>query len=508
MPAPYIPSSGLAFVDIETTGGPAQCASITEIAVVQVADTGVREWSTLVRPEMRIPRHIELLTGISNDMVASAPRFEDIADDLFDQLDGRLFVAHNARFDHGHIKAAFRRMGVSIRPRVLCTVKLSRRLFPHERRHSLDHVIGRLKLDAGDRHRALSDARVLWQFWQKLPMHVPVWQVEEVVKELSGRPALPPFLDPLHVDALPDAPGVYLFYGDNDILLYVGKSTRIRTRVLSHFSADHASDRELSLSQQVRRIEYRRTEGELGALLEEARLIKALHPTHNRQLRRNRDLCAWRLEPDLLGDSVLRLVNAADLNASSISGEAGASPHLAEPAHDLGSAAPEYRPPEPGQMPAAATYGFFRSRRSAMEHLRSLCAENRLCPPLLGLEKRTPGRCFNHQLKRCEGACLGKESSQAHAARVATALDAFRVQMWSYGGPVCIREGTDFHVVNNWCYFGRVRHLDQAVQLLVGARPTFDLDIYKILTRMMQTYEVLNLPEASASLRGAPEPRG
>src|SRR5690554_1730336 len=262
MPAPFLPSCGFAFVDIETTGGPAQCASITEIAVVQVDEAGeVREWSTLVRPDTRIPRHIERLTGITNEMVETAPPFHAIADDLFDQLDGRVFVAHNARFDHGHIKSAFRRMGVTIRPRVLCTVKLSRRLFPHERRHSLDHVIARLALDAGDRHRALSDARALWQFWQKLPEHVPASLVETVVKELTGRPALPPFLDPAQVDALPDSPGVYLCYGENDVLLYVGKSRRLRTQVMSHFSADHANDRELSLSQQTRRIEFRLTEG-------------------------------------------------------------------------------------------------------------------------------------------------------------------------------------------------------------------------------------------------------
>src|SRR5690554_1516234 len=94
------PASGLAFVDIETTGGPAQCASITEVAVIQADEAGVREWSTLVRPESRIPKHIERLTGISNEMVATAPRFEDIADELFDRLHGRIFVAHNARFDH------------------------------------------------------------------------------------------------------------------------------------------------------------------------------------------------------------------------------------------------------------------------------------------------------------------------------------------------------------------------------------------------------------------------
>lgn len=454
-----LPGEGLAFVDIETTGGPAQRASITEIAVVEVDESGVREWATLVRPEMRIPEYIERLTGISNAMVANAPRFEEVADALFDRLDGRIFVAHNARFDHGHIKAAFRRMGVTIRPRVLCTVKLSRQLFPQERRHSLDHLIARHGLHVGARHRALGDAQALWQFWQHAHTLLPPGHIHRVARELIGRPALPPFLDPAEVDALPDAPGVYLFYGDNDLPLYVGKSMQLRTRVLSHFSADHESTRGLSLSQQIRRIEHIRCAGELGALLEEARLIKALQPTLNRQLRRNRDLCAWRLERDLVGEAGLKLVRAGDVDFSA-----------------------------PGRL-----YGFFRSKRAATERLRTLCAEHALCPPLLGLEKRAPGRCFNHQLKRCHGACLGLEPHDAHVARTEAALDALKVESWPYPGAVGIREGADLHVVSHWCYFGRVRSETDAAELIAQGRPAFDLDVYKLLVKLMHRHGVVVL---------------
>ena len=450
---------GLAFVDIETTGGPAQRASITEIAVIQADESGLREWSTLVRPDSRIPRHIERLTGIDNDMVAAAPRFEDIANELFDRLHGRIFVAHNARFDHGHIKAAFRRMGVTLRPRVLCTVKLSRRLFPHERRHSLDHVIARHGLHVNARHRALGDAQVLWRFWEYLHHHLPSGRVHDAVHALLGQATLPPFLDPADIDALPDAPGVYLFHGENDLPLYIGKSRRLRTRVLSHFSADHGNDRELSLSQQVHRIDHVVTHGELGALLEEARLIKLLQPTHNRQLRRNRELCAWQLEHDLFGQPHLRLVRAADMNP------------LVR--HELS--------------------GFFRSRRAATNQLYALCAEHRLCPPLLGLEKHTPGRCFNHQLKRCEGACQEGEAPGEHAVRLKEALESLKMEAWPHDGPIGIREAGVLHVVDNWRHYGSVSHPDEAAALLANTRPVFDLDTYKILLRMMPTHEVVPL---------------
>ena len=205
---------GLAFVDIETTGGPAQRESITEIGIVQVDEDGVREWSTLVRPASRIPETIQRLTGIDDDMVADAPRFEDIADEVFDRLDGRLFVAHNARFDHGHLRAAFRRAGLDMRPQVLCTVKLSRRLFPDHRRHGLDHLIERHGLAVADRHRALGDARLLWQFWQKIHERFPPGHIDAAVRELIGHPSLPPHLDPEQIADLPDTPGVYLFYGE------------------------------------------------------------------------------------------------------------------------------------------------------------------------------------------------------------------------------------------------------------------------------------------------------
>jgi DNA polymerase-3 subunit epsilon len=462
----YLPG-GLAFVDIETTGGPAQRESITEIGIVQVDEDGVREWSTLVRPESRIPDYIQRLTGIDDDMVADAPRFADIADAVFDRLDGRLFVAHNARFDHGHLRAALRRAGLDIRPQVLCTVKLSRRLFPDHRRHSLDHLIERHGLAVADRHRALGDAQLLWQFWQKIHERFPPGHLAAVVRELIGHPSLPPHLDPEQIADLPDAPGVDLFYGEPgaaadgaSLPLYIGKSTRLRSRVLSHFAADHQSDRELSLSQQVRHIEWIATAGEIGALLKEAELVKRLQPTHNRQLRRNRELCAWRLATDIVGDWRLELVHAADLDFGRCD--------------DL--------------------YGFFRTRREATNRLRALARDHALCPPLLGLDKAPQGtRCFDFQLKRCRGACHGGESPQAHALRLIEALHALKVEHWAWPGPIGLREGEAIHVVDGWRWLGTATDEGMLADILDTGRPAFDLDIYKILVKAAKRLPILEL---------------
>ena len=168
--AEYLPPGveRLAFVDLETTGGSAAADRTTEIGVIEVDAQGVREWSTLVNPRMPIPRFIQKLTGITDAMVSGAPTFEALAPALAERLSGSLFVAHNAPFDHGFLRHEFTRVDMVFEPRVVCTVKLSRRLFPEHARHSLDTVVERhgIPMPKAERHRALGDARAVWAFWQ------------------------------------------------------------------------------------------------------------------------------------------------------------------------------------------------------------------------------------------------------------------------------------------------------------------------------------------------------
>ena len=158
----------LAFVDLETTGGNPLVDRITEVGVVLVDEDGVREWSQLLNPQTRIPAFIERLTGISNEMVLHQPRFEDIAYVLNGLLEGYLLIAHNARFDYGFLKNEFKRLDMVFRPTILCSVKLSRALFPEHKHHNLDSLIDRHGLTVSDRHRALGDAQLIYQFWQDI----------------------------------------------------------------------------------------------------------------------------------------------------------------------------------------------------------------------------------------------------------------------------------------------------------------------------------------------------
>ena len=441
----------LAFVDLETTGGTATTDRVTEVGIIEVDEDGVRQWSSLVNPEMPIPPFIQSLTGISNEMVADAPTFAELADDIHARLADRVFIAHNARFDHGFLKNEFRRTGHEFRPPVLCTVRLSRKLFPGFARHNLDSLVERHRLEVTQRHRALGDAQLIWQFWQKLPeSHTPE-AIDDAVARLLTRPTMPSRLDALQMDAVPHTHGVYLFYGENDLPLYIGKANNLRRRILSHFSTDHALPKELAISQQVERIDWLHAAGELGALLKEAELIKKLKPAQNVKLRANEEICSWRL---LMRNGVLRLglANTDDLFFG----------------HD------------------PALYGLYTSKRRASDAMKAVADAHALCHVTLGLEKPRGGKaCFASQVKKCLGVCAGREPVAEHNARVLEALASMRLRAWPYPGPIGIREGESLHVIDGWAYLGTIHARDDPRILLRRGQQRFDRDVYLILHRKL-----------------------
>lgn len=451
----------MVFVDLETTGSTGTVDRITEIGIVEIDEDGeVREWSSLVNPQTSIPSFIQSLTGITNDMVAHAPTFAELADEVLSRLHGRLFVAHNARFDYGFLKHEFKRLELDFKAPVLCTVKLSRKLFPQFSKHNLDALVERHQLHMPARHRALADADVLRQFWQVLQAQMPEAQLAAAVGELTGRSSWPAQLDPAVLADLPERHGVYLFWGENDLPLYIGKANNIRQRVLSHFHADVRATKEMSLSQQVRRVDWIETSGEMGALLKEAQLIKQWQPTHNRRLRRNEETCTWRLLP------------------TSVDEDAGLKPEL-------------IRTSDVDWTQASPVYGLFNSQIDAVKTLREIAEGAQLCLVTLGLDKVPAGRpCFGYQLHQCSGACIGEESPSAHAQRLRQVMADWQVQAWPYAGPVKVREGQAWHVLDAWCYLGTADRADEVEALSREPRPTFDKDTYKILVSWLPKLQV------------------
>jgi DNA polymerase III subunit epsilon len=152
-------------LDLETTGLSPSNNRITEIALIEISANGRHEeWSSLVNPDVEINSMIEGLTGITNDMVRSAPSFASLADSLYARLAGKKLVAHNAAFDYGFLQAEFERVGIQFETNTMCTVKLSKALFPQHRTHSLDALIERHALPVEGRHRALADALIVFHF--------------------------------------------------------------------------------------------------------------------------------------------------------------------------------------------------------------------------------------------------------------------------------------------------------------------------------------------------------
>lgn len=249
------------------------------------------------------------------------------------------------------------------------------------------------------------------------------------------------------LEGMPNQPGVYLFHGDNDLLpLYIGKSVNIRSRVLSHLR----NPQEAALLHQTQRITWHTTAGELGALLLEAQLIKTRQPLFNKQLRRNRKLCALRFENERL-----EVVYANEVDFARTEN----------------------------------LFGLFANRRAALERLRNLADIHRLCYSLLGLETLSAGRpCFRTGLKRCAGACCGRETVADHHTRLSAALGALKIICWPWKGAVAVLEHgpthQQYHIIDNWFYLGSVEKLEHAAELQ-KMHPGFDLDGYKILCRLL-----------------------
>ena len=410
---------------------------------------------------------IQALTGISNAMVATAPRFADIASEVATRIAGCVFVAHNARFDYGFLKHEFGRLGQAFTAKVLCTVKLSRRLFTDSARHNLDSLIERHRLPSHDRHRALGDARILWAFVQALYRDRPEDEIDAVVGRILRAPSLPPHLSAGALDAIPESPGIYRFYGLNPMPLYVGKSINLRERVASHFSSDYRSANDLRLSSEVVRIEIEETAGELGALLRESQLVKSLS-AYNQRLRRRTDLIALGVTAEPSPPDYMR----ADVI-------------------------------EPRDM--HGLYGPFSSRRAARETLRDLADEAALCWRLLGLERRT-GPCFARQIKRCAGACVGAETPEAHHERFRQALAPYALRQWPYDGIISIQETSltgerTVHLFRDWCWLGTAGDAGSLHALLEAPpRTAFDLDIYRILCKRLPRLRVHTFPRAASPL--------
>ncbi len=374
-----------AVVDIETTGGSPKHEKITEIAIlIHDGRSIVDEFVTLVNPEKYIPPHITALTGITNEMVANAPKFYEIAARIVKLTENKTFVAHNVGFDYGFIKNEFKSLGYAFQRDQLCTVRLSRKLIPGMKSYSLGYLCDELGIINTHRHRAAGDARVTVRLLEIL-MDLNSTAGFDLFDDIKLRlKHLHPSLHHDDIKNLPEETGVYYFLDEHRNIIYIGKSKNIRSRVMTHLT-NQSSRRAVELVQKTADINYELTGSELIALLKESAEIKRIKPLYNRAQRRSLFQYGLYIFYDDSGYINFSLKkNDDDINAPLIS---------------------------------------FSSKKEALKYLNTQIEKYELCQKLFGLYHGS-GSCFQFELMNCRGACIGKESAQDYNQRAQKLVDA------------------------------------------------------------------------------------
>lgn len=276
-----------AIVDIETTGGHASANGITEVAILIHDGNQVTEhFRTLVNPKIPIPIYIQALTGINDEMVQSAPLFEDVAQKIFELLHDKIFVAHNVNFDfsflHYHLAAA----GYNLQTKKLCTVRLTRKIIPGLVSYSLGKLCKQLGIDIVERHRAAGDAQATAILFSMLLERDNEGHIAHALNHRSKEQSLPPHLPKEDIDKLPPVPGIYYFHNNKAKVVYVGKAINIRKRVTSHFANNKSGRQKQEFLRDIHHISFQECGNELVSFILESIEIKRLWPAQNRSLKR------------------------------------------------------------------------------------------------------------------------------------------------------------------------------------------------------------------------------
>jgi DNA polymerase III subunit epsilon len=455
LPDALLTLGDFAFIDVETTGSSPLTSRVTEVAIVRyAAGKPITRWQSLINPGESIPATIQTLTGITNAMVRNAPSFFDVRENVRTLLEGAFFVAHNARFDYGFIKNEFRRCAESFTADVLCTVRFSRKLYPNADGHGLDALIARHDLHGFERHRAMGDVDATAAFVSHATNDMGHESTIAAIKSLLKMPSSPANLPIDAIANIPDTAGVYLFYGINDLPLYIGKAKHLRERIRSHFSSDYMTPNDIRLSQELRRIEWMPTAGEFSALLLEAQLVKERFPIHNIKLRRR----------EKIG---FMLLQATDAIPTWIAADALFS-HEKVTDDDVN---PMY-------------FGPFSDKAAAKKWLAFAAKEHRLCDHALGLSKprEIHDPCFSRQVGRCFGVCVGAENSEQHRARLVAAVAGLTFPDWPFNSSVAFHERDVLNDHTNTLLF------DQWCAVSGGTKQPFDADVFKLLQRMLKRH--------------------
>ncbi len=389
----YFCSALYAIVDIETTGGHPTQNRITELSIyvhdgVQV----VSHFETLVNPEIPIPPYIQAFTGITNDMVATAPTFNQIAPKVHAILKDNIFIAHNVNFDHSFIKNQLVEAGLDLNVKKLCTVRLSRKIVPGHRSYSLGNICAALGIHLQNRHRAGGDALATVKLFEHLLINDSEHHIDDSLKRGSKEQQLPPNVSKADFEKLPKAPGVYYFVNENGLAVYIGKAKNIRSRVASHFSGNLKSKQKQNFMRDIHGFSFAPTGNELLAILLESHEIRRLWPNENRSQKRI--------------SQVYGLYDYRDQNNKIRFG--------------VDRVRKELKP--------LVTFG---SHAAALQYLNSMIDVYGLCPKLCNSQTNA-GPCISVKNEICDGYCLVQENVIAYNNKAQAFFDQLLADKKTY----------------------------------------------------------------------------
>jgi len=311
---------------------------------------------------------------------------------------------------------------------------------------------------------------VLSAFWSKLRDQIDPERLAAAAQAVTGANKLPAHFPAGLADELPEGPGVYRFFGENDELLYIGKSHSLRARILGHFTHEQTEAKEQKKARQTRRMDWLETAGVLGAQLKEAEWIKTQKPAYNKRVKSGNDSVTLRLQAG----------SSQERNASTAASQLQDAQALGEQSQAVRFVAIDDVQPQE----LADCFGLFHSQKDARKALTDIARAHSLCLKVLGLEEGS-GACVGYALLKCKGACVGKEPLLLHNMRVRMAVSALKLKSWPFPGRIALKEGhSEYHVLDHWAYLGTARSEEELAELAgVATEGAFDAEVYRILVR-------------------------
>ena len=423
------------FIDIQTSGLRPQMDRIIEMDLVVIKKNLTQtRWHSVIHPKKK------------------NASFAQVAIKLHKLLKNKMIIAHNANFVYGFLKAEMLRNHIVLDEKILCSIRLSRYLFPESKEHNLKAINARLSPDfKEDKPLAL-----LINFFNKLNEVITPSDLQNKIRELTQSSPSIQRLD--HKGIIPAAPGIYQCYDDENVLIYVGKSVSLNESLSSHFQLNQHAHKELQIAKQIKKIAWVRTYGELGTFLFAAKHIKNYKPIFNRLVEKNKNLFTIQLTKN--GDYLaLRAISISEL--------------LSE------------------EFPQ--TLGLFKNEKDAIKLLKFFINESQLCHQVNTL-RTIKKPCFRFKINKCLGACQQLESADEYNERIHKIIKTFSRNQWPFKNKIAIKEmchhtnDTHFHVMHNWTYIDTVSSLKDAANLSwVNAQ--MDVGIYQYLNNFLDKEE-------------------